>query len=105
MAFSRSLLFDAYFCDHCQKETKFLPLHSAIALAAVSRSTMYYWMEHRWIHWRESPSGRRLICESSLSRPMRDSPEILLQSPWGQHPALRKNSPNLSDNVRNCPIP
>jgi len=115
VAFSRSLLFAAYFCDHCQKETKFLPLHSAIALAAVSRSTMYYmyyWMEHRWIHWRESPSGRRLICEASLSRPMRDPPEILLQSPCGQHqspcgqhPALRKNSPKPSDNVRNRPIP
>ena len=96
MPFSRSLLSAARFCDYCHKETKFLPLHSAIALARVSRSTMYYWMEHRWIHWRESPSGRRLICEASLSRPMRDQEEIL--------PRLRKNSPNPSENVRNRPI-
>ena len=96
MAFSGSLVSAAFFCEHCHKETKFLPLHSAIALAGVSRSTIYYWMEHRWVHWRESPSGRRLICEDSLSRPMRDQAEIL--------PTLRKNNPNLSDNVRNRPI-
>lgn len=110
MAFSRSLLSASFFCDHCHKETKFLPLHSAIALAGVSRSTMYYWMERRWVHWRESPSGRRLICEASLSRPMRDPPEILLQSPCGQpEPVrlaheLRKNTPKPSENVRNRPI-
>ena len=39
MAFSRPLLSSAFFCEHCQKETKFLPLHSAVAMAGVSRST------------------------------------------------------------------
>jgi len=96
MAFSHSLLSAAHFCNHCEKETKFLPLHSTLALAGVSRSRMHYWMERRWIHWSELPSGRRLICEASLSRPMRDQAEIL--------PALRKNSPKSSETIRNRPI-
>ena len=62
----------------------------------VSRSTMYYWMEHRWIHRRELPSGRGLICEASLSRRMRDQPEIPLE--------FTKSSPKVSENVRNRPI-
>jgi predicted DNA-binding transcriptional regulator AlpA len=110
--FSRSLLSAAHFCDHCRKETQFLPLHSAIVLAGVSRSTMYYWMERRWIHWRESPSGRRLICEASLSRPMREPLALSLdgcgyhQGPDGQPEPVRpaQNSPNPSENVRNRPI-
>jgi hypothetical protein len=122
--FSRSLLSAAHFCDHCQQETQFLPLHFAITLACVSRSTMYYWMEHRWIHWRESPSGRRLICEASLSRPMRE-PEPACPEPQMSRPATEpacpeprrvrpapeprrgepaQNSPNPSENVRNRPI-
>jgi len=28
-----------------------------------------YWMDHSWIHWRELPSSRRVICVESLSRP------------------------------------
>jgi len=96
MGLSRSLLSAASICEYCHKETRFLALHSAIALSGVSRSTMYYWMEHRWIHWRETPSGRRLICEASLSRPVPDTVEVL--------PPLGKNSPKLSDNVRNRPI-
>jgi len=96
MSLSRSLLFSRFFCEHCRKETKFLSLHSAVAIAGVSRSTVYYWMERRWIHWRESPSGRRLICEASLSRPVRDEEEI--------SSAIPKNSPKLSENVRNRPI-
>jgi predicted DNA-binding transcriptional regulator AlpA len=98
LAFARSVLSAASFCDHCQKETHFLTLHSALALAGVSRSTMYYWMERRWIHWRESPSGRRLICEASLSRPMRDEPEILLLEPVRQ-------TQKQSETVRKCPKP
>jgi len=96
MGLSRSLLSAASICEYCHKDTTFLPLHSAIALAGVSRSTMYYWMEHRWVHWRETPSGRRLICEASLSRPMCDQPEILA--------AMRKNNPKPSESVRNRPI-
>jgi predicted DNA-binding transcriptional regulator AlpA len=61
-----SLLSARFFCDHCKKETHFLPIQFAVALAGVSRSTMYYWMDRRWIHWRELPS-RRMICKESLS--------------------------------------
>ncbi len=36
-------------------------------MIGVSRSTIYYWMDRGWIHWRLLPSGRRVICMSSLS--------------------------------------
>ena len=68
MGVSRSLLSASFFCEHCQKDTRFLPIHFAVALTGVSRRTIYYWMEHGWIHWRELPSGRRVICQNSLSR-------------------------------------
>jgi predicted DNA-binding transcriptional regulator AlpA len=55
-----------FFCPYCQKETKFLHVHSAAIMSAVSRRTIYDWMDHGWIHWREMPSGRKLICEESL---------------------------------------
>jgi predicted DNA-binding transcriptional regulator AlpA len=108
--FTRSLLSATHFCDHCQQETQFLPLHSAIVLAGVSRSTMYYWMERRWIHWRESPSGRRLICEASLSRPMREPLALSLegcgyhQGPGGQPEPVRP-AQKQSESVRKCPKP
>jgi predicted site-specific integrase-resolvase len=56
-----------FFCDHCRKETKFLPIHASRQAAGISRSTVYYWMDRAWIHWRELPSGRRVICQESLS--------------------------------------
>jgi hypothetical protein len=56
-----------FFCPICQKETKFLHVHSAATMAAVSRQTIYDWMDRGWIHWRELPSGRPMICEESLS--------------------------------------
>jgi len=56
------------FCEHCHKETNFIPIRNTILTAGVSRSTVYYWMDHAWIHWRELPSGRRIICQESLSR-------------------------------------
>jgi hypothetical protein len=60
------------FCEHCRKGTKFVPIHIAAQAAGVSKPTVYYWMERGWVHWRELPSGRRVICEESLSRPARD---------------------------------
>ncbi len=84
------LLSARFFCEHCQKETHFLPVHSAVALTGVSRSTMYYWMDRRWIHWRELPSRRRIICKESLSHPAR--PEVSIH--------LEIISPKVSDSVQ-----
>lgn len=65
-----------FFCEQCCKETEFLPVFKAVKTVGVSRSTIYYWMEHSWIHWRELPSSRKVICVESLSRPGRaDSPD------------------------------
>jgi predicted site-specific integrase-resolvase len=61
-----------FFCEHCQKVTNFIPIRNTILIAGVSRSTLYYWMEHGWIHWRELPSGRRVICQESLSHQARE---------------------------------
>ncbi len=56
-----------FYCEQCKKERHFVPLHRAFKFAGVSRSTMYYWIDKQWVHWRELPSGRRIICEESLS--------------------------------------
>jgi hypothetical protein len=64
----RSLLAASFFCRHCHKKSKFVPVHFALVLAGVSRSTIYYWMEQGWVHWVELPSGRRVICKNSLHR-------------------------------------
>jgi len=61
-----SLLYSSFFCERCRKESKFLPIPFAVLLADVSRSTIYRWMDREWIHWRELPNGRRLICLESL---------------------------------------
>ena len=92
MSPSRSLVSVAIFCEHCQQETKFLPIHFARALTGVSRSTIYYWMERNWIHWRELPSGRRIICLESLTHQARKS--TLDSIP------LDKISPKVSNTVQ-----
>jgi predicted DNA-binding transcriptional regulator AlpA len=66
LSFVSSLLFATFVCERCRKETKFLPIPFAVVLADVSRSTLYRWMDREWIHWRELPSSRRLICLESL---------------------------------------
>jgi predicted DNA-binding transcriptional regulator AlpA len=81
------------FCEHCQKETKFLGISAARQAAGVSRSTMYYWMEHGWIHWRELPSSRRVICQESLSHRARESDAD-----------LNIRMKNQSETVRKLPI-
>jgi hypothetical protein len=62
-----------FFCKVCNKETRFVPIHLTRKITGVSRSTVYYWMDHRWIHWLELPSGRRVICQESLSHSARGS--------------------------------
>jgi hypothetical protein len=51
-----------FFCEHCKKDTKFLPIRNTIQIAGISRSTVYYWMDHAWVHWLVLASGRRVIC-------------------------------------------
>ena len=55
-----------FFCEHCQKETNFLPIHSAAHEIGVSRVTMYTWIHRQQVHWLESPSGRTMVCQQSL---------------------------------------
>ena len=54
-------------CEHCGRVTQFIGISRAVRLMGVSRSTIYYWMERGWIHWRLLPSGRRVICRAALS--------------------------------------
>jgi predicted DNA-binding transcriptional regulator AlpA len=54
-------------CDQCKGPKQFLGVSRAVRMVAVSRSTIYYWMDRGWIHWRLLPSGRRVICLGSLS--------------------------------------
>jgi hypothetical protein len=62
----RSLLATHFYCEHCQKETRFMPIHFAIQEIGVSRTTMYRWMQCKQVHWLEKPSGRAMICLQSL---------------------------------------
>jgi hypothetical protein len=74
----------SFYCECCQKNTVFLTINKTIELAIVSRSTIYHWMDREWIHWRELPSGRRVICRESLSHPVRPhcaAPEDLRKIP------------------------
>jgi predicted DNA-binding transcriptional regulator AlpA len=63
---SSSLLYSNLFCKTCRKQAAFLPIHLAVILTGNSRRTLYRWMERGWIHWRELPNGRRLLCQESL---------------------------------------
>ena len=68
-----------FYCECCRKNTIFLTINKTIEFAVVSRSTIYYWMEREWIHWRARPSGRRVICQESLSHSVRSGaapPEV-----------------------------
>ena len=68
MSFSQPLPTARFFCEECGRETRFLRMHIARSFAGVSRTTMYYWIQRDWVHSRELASGRRVVCEESLSR-------------------------------------
>ena len=55
-----------FFCEHCRKVTRFMPIHCASKEIGVSRTTMYTWMQRQQVHWLELPSGRAMICQESL---------------------------------------
>lgn len=57
-----------FYCETCSKAARFLNPSRAADVAAVSRSTIYYWMRQGWVHWRVLPSKRRVICLESLSQ-------------------------------------
>ena len=67
MRLSRSLLSVHHLCEQCCKNSPFVSIQVACALTDVSRSTIYNWMDRELIHWLEAPSGRRMICQESLS--------------------------------------
>jgi hypothetical protein len=54
------------YCDQCKAERDLLPIYRAVAVVGVSRSTIYYWIDKKWVHWKELASGRRVICLHSL---------------------------------------
>ena len=83
----------SFHCEQCNKQTRFLHISFVVQAIGVSRSTVYYWMEHAWIHWMELPSGRRLICEESLFHHARY-----------RDADLHLPKKNFSESVRNCPI-
>lgn len=95
MHLSRSLISSAFFCQHCQKATSFVPIQFACALIGVSRSTLYRWMDRPWIHWMEKPNARRVICQESLSFHAPKASETL------RFP--QKTSLILSQTVSKCP--
>ena len=40
----RSAIAPLSYCENCRKQTSFLPIYTALQVARVSRSTLYYWM-------------------------------------------------------------
>ena len=55
-------------CETCGEERELVPVYRSAMFSGVSRATIYHWMRKGWIHWVESPSGRRLVCVGSLAR-------------------------------------
>lgn len=72
-----------FLCEHCERPTQFASISRILRLVRVSRSTIYYWMDRGWIHWRVLPSGRRVICQASLSRPAKESTPKLTSAAGG----------------------
>lgn len=68
MEFSEPFPTARFFCQQCERETRFLPLYLARRYAGVSRTTLYYWIRRDWVHYRRLASGRRVVCQESLSR-------------------------------------
>lgn len=85
-----------FHCDICKRETQHVPIYVALTITGVSRSTIYYWMERGWVHWREVPSSRRYICTLSLSRPG-GGPD--LRATW-----IGIRSQECSGSVRRCSV-
>jgi hypothetical protein len=56
-----------FLCEHCGSTTQFASISRVLRILGVSRSTIYQWMQRGLIHWRLLPSGRRMICQASLS--------------------------------------
>ncbi len=84
------------FCETCQKESNFLPIHMVIKIAGVRRSTIYYWLERGWVHCLELPSGRRLICEASLTRPANPPADLC---PEGSSPKKLSKAVQFAKNL------
>ncbi len=61
------------FCEECQKQARFFPVKYVTGIFGASRSTLYHWMDRRWIHWRKLPNSRRIICTESMSRRSTDA--------------------------------
>jgi predicted DNA-binding transcriptional regulator AlpA len=68
-----------FYCDHCGKETHFVPIHRAIEITGVTRSTVYYWIDKDWVHWVKLPSNRTVICEESLHYRQAESIQPLMK--------------------------
>lgn len=69
-----------FFCERCERESNFLPIYVVVKIEGVSRSTIYYWTEHGWLHlariaessasylriilsWRSNPSEWAELCD------------------------------------------
>ena len=57
-----------FFCKQCSRETKFLPIHFALAVSGVSRASFYRWMERGIVHYQELQTGHRMLCLDSIRK-------------------------------------
>lgn len=79
-------------CGVCGQDADFVPIYLAAKIAAVSRSTMYYWIEKKWVHWCELASGRKIICRNSLVRDLPKKPEPVPGSSAASRPVQQQRS-------------
>ena len=75
-----------FFCDECGTPREFVAIHKAQQIAGVSRSSIYHWIEKRWVHRRKIASGRTVICAESLA-PRIAPVKARAASAEGQRPA------------------
>lgn len=57
-----------HYCPVCTEQTPHHNVSRSAEIAQVTRATIYHWLHKGWIHYLIRPSGRKLICERSLSR-------------------------------------
>jgi len=63
------LAMPTYFCMECWRTTEHLNVTRVAQFVGVTRATMYNWIKKAQVHTVVHPSGRILVCTSSLLTP------------------------------------
>jgi hypothetical protein len=68
LVISRSKASIEGWCDVCATNSRFVPIDTAAAVAAVSQRTIFRWAEADVIHLIETADGKAMFCLNSIMR-------------------------------------